>query len=184
MGIFSRKSSAKVDPVRTNRVQIESKLKALERYVHPMAIGYAAMEVKDGEIVEYAAVGEYEDRAACLVLTNERIIICALKGLKYSKHVLNYEHVDRVDVGLTLKGSSVTFYHGSEKTEMANSAHGELDEIREIVKTHRTTQKQAESSASSGAAPVQDIEKLAQLHAAGILTDEEFSAAKAKALGL
>jgi len=38
------------------------------------------------------------------------------------------------------------------------------------------------------AAPAQDpttqIEKLAQLHASGALTDEEFTAAKAKALGI
>ncbi len=38
------------------------------------------------------------------------------------------------------------------------------------------------------AAPAEDpttqIEKLAQLHASGALTDEEFSAAKAKALGI
>jgi hypothetical protein len=29
-----------------------------------------------------------------------------------------------------------------------------------------------------------ELQKLAQLHASGILTDEEFAAAKAKALGL
>jgi hypothetical protein len=29
-----------------------------------------------------------------------------------------------------------------------------------------------------------EVQKLAQMHAAGILTDEEFAAAKAKALGI
>jgi len=32
--------------------------------------------------------------------------------------------------------------------------------------------------------PTADIERLAQLHASGALTDEEFAAAKAKALGI
>ena len=32
--------------------------------------------------------------------------------------------------------------------------------------------------------PTDEIEHLAQLHASGVLTDEEFSAAKAKALGI
>jgi len=32
--------------------------------------------------------------------------------------------------------------------------------------------------------PMAEVEKLAQMHAAGILTDEEFAAAKAKALGI
>ena len=32
--------------------------------------------------------------------------------------------------------------------------------------------------------PLAEVQKLAGLHAAGILTDEEFAAAKAKALGI
>ena len=49
--------------------------------------------------------------------------------------------------------------------------------------------QQAAAAAPPAAAPAQDdplaeITKLAQMHAAGILTDEEFAAAKAKALGI
>jgi len=49
---------------------------------------------------------------------------------------------------------------------------------------------QAQQAApQAAAAPAQDdpmaeVEKLAQMHTAGILTDEEFAAAKAKALGI
>jgi hypothetical protein len=47
----------------------------------------------------------------------------------------------------------------------------------------------AQQGAYEAAAPVQEdataqIEKLAQLHASGALTDEEFAAAKAKILGI
>ena len=46
-----------------------------------------------------------------------------------------------------------------------------------------------QSAAPAEAAPPEDpqtaqLEKLAQLHAQGILTDEEYSSAKAKALGI
>jgi len=49
--------------------------------------------------------------------------------------------------------------------------------------------QQAAAAATPAAAPAQDdpmaeITKLAQMHAAGILTDDEFAAAKAKALGI
>ena len=49
--------------------------------------------------------------------------------------------------------------------------------------------QQAAAAAPPAAAPAEDdplaeITKLAQMHAAGILTDEEFAAAKAKALGI
>ena len=47
----------------------------------------------------------------------------------------------------------------------------------------------AQQQAAAAPAPAQDdpmaeVQKLAQMHAAGILTDEEFTAAKAKALGI
>jgi hypothetical protein len=42
----------------------------------------------------------------------------------------------------------------------------------------------AELQAQQAADPLAEVQKLAGLHAAGILTDEEFAAAKAKALGI
>ena len=50
-------------------------------------------------------------------------------------------------------------------------------------------QQQAMGPASEPAAPPQDdamaqVQRLAELHAQGILSDEEFAAAKAKALGI
>ena len=51
--------------------------------------------------------------------------------------------------------------------------------------------QQAQQAAAAAPAPAADaddpiaqVEKLAKLHAAGALTDEEFAAAKAKALGI
>jgi hypothetical protein len=50
-------------------------------------------------------------------------------------------------------------------------------------------QQMAAQQAAAAAAPVEadpmaEIQKYAQLHAAGVLTDEEFAAAKAKILGI
>lgn len=42
----------------------------------------------------------------------------------------------------------------------------------------------AAEPAASAADPMAEIQKLAELHTAGVLTDEEFAAAKAKALGI
>ena len=46
-----------------------------------------------------------------------------------------------------------------------------------------TTRKSRPQYAPPPADPADQIEHLAQLHASGALTDEEFAAAKAKALG-
>lgn len=45
-------------------------------------------------------------------------------------------------------------------------------------------QATAPAAAASDEDPMAQVQKLAELHKQGILTDEEFSAAKAKALGI
>ncbi len=45
-------------------------------------------------------------------------------------------------------------------------------------------QQPAAAPAPAEGDPMEEVQKLAQMHAAGILTDDEFAAAKAKALGI
>jgi membrane protease subunit (stomatin/prohibitin family) len=45
-------------------------------------------------------------------------------------------------------------------------------------------QQQPAAAAPAEDDPMEEVQKLAQMHAAGILTDDEFAAAKAKALGI
>jgi hypothetical protein len=45
-------------------------------------------------------------------------------------------------------------------------------------------QQQPAAAAPTEDDPMEEVQKLAQMHAAGILTDDEFAAAKAKALGI
>lgn len=182
MGLFGSKDERKAIKAKAEagRAKINPLLKMVERANYSGAIHLAALELHDDEVVEFAATGEFEGKGSCLLLTDERVIICGQKGLSVSKHVLNYANVDRVDVGLGLGGASATFFHGSEKTEFEKSAHGPLDDIRTIVQSHQADI----STPQAQAVGLQDLERLAQLHARGILTDEEFSAAKNKALGL
>ncbi len=59
---------------------------------------------------------------------------------------------------------------------------------RQDAKFAEQDAQQYEQAAPPPAAPEEDaaakLEKLAQLHSQGVLTDEEFAAAKAKALGI
>lgn len=182
MGLFGNKETRQANKAKADagKAQIEPLLSKVERISNAGAIHLAALELKDSETVEYAATGEFEGKGSCLLLTNERIVICGQKGASTAKHVLQYSNVDRVDVGMGLGGSSVSFFHGSEESRFEKSAHGALDEVRNIVETHRATG----NAPAAGGVGVEDLAKLAELHAAGVLTDEEFAAAKAKALGL
>jgi putative oligomerization/nucleic acid binding protein len=68
-------------------------------------------------------------------------------------------------------------YQGSKRGAMAGEAQAE-----QTAPAPEASQAPAAVPASEGVP--EEIEQLAKLHASGALTDEEFAAAKAKALGI
>jgi len=66
--------------------------------------------------------------------------------------------------------------------------HEEQAQVDEQAQAAPAPAAAAPAAAAPAAAPADDttaeLERLAQLHQQGVLTDEEFSAAKAKALGI
>ena len=158
-------------------------LRAVERLSGLVPIRLAALELTDNETVEYAAVGEYQDRDACMLLTDQRIIICSRKGLTISNDAIEYKDIDRVETGIGLNGSWVSFHYSSTKATLEKSAHGEFNDIRDIVKKYKSRDATVESRSESET-DIDQLSELARLHATGALTDGEFAAAKAKTLGL
>ena len=72
-------------------------------------------------------------------------------------------------------------------TKKANQAAASQEQAQQAA--YEQGLAAAQQQAAPAPAPVEDdpmaeITKLAQMHSAGILTDEEFAAAKAKALGI
>jgi hypothetical protein len=72
-------------------------------------------------------------------------------------------------------------------TKKANQAADAQDQAQQAA--YEQGLAAAQQQAPAAPAPVEDdpmaeVQKLAQMHAAGILTDDEFAAAKAKALGI
>lgn len=185
MGIFGNlreTRAANKAKAEAGKALIHPHLNKAEKLANNGAIHLAALELRDGEQVLFASCGKFEEAPACLTMTDTRVIITSQKGTTTGKAVLDYDTIDRVDCSMGMLGAGVTFYHGSQRTTFENSSHGPLDKLRDLVAEHRTT-----AAPAAAAAPVDGVEqvaKLAELHAAGVLTDEEFAAAKAKALGL
>ena len=69
----------------------------------------------------------------------------------------------------------------------AKVVNNRADARRDAAEQQQAAQAAAAAPAPAADAaddPIAQVEKLAKLHAAGALTDEEFAAAKAKALGI
>lgn len=90
--------------------------------------------------------------------------------------------------GVGLVGVAVVAHHAGNKAAEQQAA---ADQNAQLQQQNAALQQQAAAPAPAAApaAPAVDpttaqLENLANLHAQGILSDEEFAAAKAKALGI
>src|SRR6476660_3966101 len=73
-------------------------------------------------------------------------------------------------------------HHQDQK--YANQAAEQQAEQQAAYDASAAAQQQAAQAAPAEDDQMAQLQKLAQMHSAGILTDEEFAAAKAKALGI
>ena len=82
----------------------------------------------------------------------------------------------------TVAVAGAAAHHGAKK---ANQQAAASEQAQQAAYDHgAAAAQQAAAAAPAQDDPMAEVEKLAQMHAAGILTDEEFAAAKAKALGI
>ena len=165
--------------VAANSEAINNALSTMEKLNCLTVIGTAAETVNDTETIITAMTGEHRGKNACMVLTDQRIVITF--GFAAGTVELPYSDIDRVDVGRKFSGAWVELHNGSQTTEVKKSTakDSKLDEVKRVVREQQS--KHSDAPESSGVA---DLSKRADLPAAGVLTDEEFSAAKAKALGI
>jgi hypothetical protein len=90
--------------------------------------------------------------------------------------------------GMGVVGTAVVVggaaHYGAKK---ANQAADSQDQAQQAAYEQGLAAAQQQAPAAPAPAeddPMAEVQKLAQMHAAGILTDDEFAAAKAKALGI
>ena len=188
MALFGRKNDEDKAAAKAQKQARDLKRKAIagmvskvEQLNYGSALNVVADEVRLDEETLFVATGELdsEDAKTALVATGDRIVMGWMKGLSVGTSEFLYEDIDQIDTGTKLSGAWVTLRHGSHARTLEKSATKNLDKLKQVVRDRQGTQSPT-SENDSGLS----LEKLAELHAKGVLTDEEFSAAKAKALGL
>lgn len=178
MGIFKKNNDKKQDEVLIKERQsaLLEHLPKLLRRRYIMAARVAGAQLKDGEAYNHLIAGELNGIRTFVIPTDSRILIAGLSGIKSTVHELRYEDISEVGA----EGATLILRDGSHTVELKRCITPTMKEVTEEIHARAEELRQTPSTSSG----VSEIEKLAELHAAGVLTDEEFAAAKAKALGL
>lgn len=142
-------------------------------------------EMRTGEHIEFMTSGNNDDRVCAIILTNQRVILKDNGIFNQSMKEIDPVSITSISTGRKMSGDSVSLTVSGSDMEISKMPPGRGTEFAERLRKHR---EEAAAPAPSPASTADDgldkLQKLADLHAAGVLTDEEFAAAKAKALGL
>lgn len=183
MGIFKKDKDKKADDKKAQEALIKERQSALLEHLpklirrrYMMAARVGGAQLKEGESYTHLIAGELNGIRTFIIPTDNRILIAGLSGIKSTVRELRYEDVSEVGAD----GGAFILRHGSHTIELKRCVSNTMKEVIEEIRS-RSRETCRSSNVGIG---ISEVERLAELHSAGVLTDEEFAAAKAKALGL
>lgn len=154
----------------------KEQLGRLERMGTGSAGVHVAQALAPDEAVHALYGAQIDGKGAIIALTDRRIL--AGYGFLPRTTSIDYKAINQVESGLTsvkIQGSGV---------ELQAKSVARKDDLLAAIQDRRQAAHASPIAASASAAPdpTDQLAKLAELHAAGVLTDEEFAAKKAEIL--
>ena len=145
----------------------------------------------EGEQPLQTVLGAYETkimgrdsvRNGILIATDHRLLFYAKKLTGYDIEAFPYANISSMEMGKNLMGHYISFFASGNSCKMKWISDDDVRAFVDIVKTQMAATKSSKTSSSEQPTdPIDQLKRLGKLHAAGVLTDEEFSAKKAKIL--
>ena len=122
-------------------------------------------------------------RNGIFIATDRRLLFYAKKLTGYDFEAFPYANISSMEMGKNLMGHHISFFASGNSCKMKWISAGDVRAFVDTVRAQMTASKSsAAPSSEQPADPVDQLERLGKLHAAGVLTDEEFSAKKAEIL--
>lgn len=145
----------------------------------------------DGETALQAVFGVYEPeflgkdsvRNGIFIATNQRLLFYAKKLTGYDFEAFPYANISSMEMGKNLMGHYIKFFASGNSAKMKWINTGDVRAFVDTVKAQMASAKSnKDSSPEQPTDPVEQLERLSKLHAAGVLTDDEFISKKTKIL--
>lgn len=146
-------------------------------------------DMQPGEHVMMLTSGNLDKLVGIIVLTNQRILVKSTSLTVTETKEIAPKVISSISTGKKMTGETIKLTVSGTNIEISALPHGRGVELASMIRQAQNADTQTATATPAPApAPASEgldhLTKLAELHAAGVLTDEEFSAAKAKALGL
>ena len=145
----------------------------------------------DGERALQTVLGAYETqimgrdslRNGIFIATNHRLLFYAKKLTGFDFEAMPYTNISSMEMGKSLMGHYISFFASGNSAKMKWIKAGDVRAFVDTVKSQMESAKSStESSSEQPTDPIEQIERLSKLHAAGVLTDDEFTSKKAQIL--
>lgn len=142
-------------------------------------------DLRKGERLRFMTSGVTDGHACAIMLTDRRVILKDTGLMSASMKEVDPSVVTSISTGRSMGGEQVHLTVSGERIDIETMPHGRGKEFAEKLRQLRD--ELSAPTPTVQATPqvgVDQLGKLAELHAAGVLTDDEFAAAKAKVLGI
>jgi hypothetical protein len=141
------------------------------------------------EVVSITLCGAYEVkilgkdsvRTGILVATDRQVVFYAKKMFGYDMEAFSYAAISSIEVSKGFMGHAVTFFASGNKATLKWISEGDVTTFCSIVK-QRIQKNEVNTSTPTSEGIPELIQKLAALHNAGVLSDEEFQTKKTELL--
>lgn len=138
-----------------------------------------------GETVAFMSGGRYDKATGLVVLTDRRLLF--LRHGLIGNQVVDFplRSINSVQTKSTALHSALDVFASGNRSEISHIPKGDLKPLADAIRAAMNTQPQTPPAVTKTATEpdtMGQIAKLAELHAAGVLTDEEFAAKKEELL--
>ena len=159
-------------------------------------VDQAKDHLEQGEAIDAVVQGTYEVkimgsdsvRTGIFLATDRRLVFFAKKLTGYDLESFGYNNISSFEQSKNMMGHSFSFFASGNRVHMKWIKSGEeLAAFVNVVKSRvgnrpASAPVEAAPAASSSPSIMDQIKQLGELHASGILTDEEFGTKKAELL--
>ncbi len=143
----------------------------------------------DDEQVERMVSGQYGGGSGLLVLTNRRLLFLKEGMMRKTLEDFPLEKVSSIQWLSGIAMGKLTIFASGNKAEVGSVVKKDGKDFGDQVRERIATSSKAPAPTPPEAAPAgialvaDELQKLAELRDAGVLTDDEFAAQKARLLG-